>query len=254
MKRILSHFKAVIIAALFVALICITGVTILAFWPNQGPQVTYLRTYEIEVDNLGPDAIDWSGYDILGLARKRRPNADDGELVYIAEQIVRKAAKYGLRPSFVAALVDTESNFDPRAVSRCGAKGLMQIMPYHYGWMGITDPFDVEQNLEGGCLFLSRLVRKCGEVGALKHYNGGYRPDNPETRAYVPAVLSRERSLARSRRQTAWPVESAKVYVVQPGDTLWKIASRFGTTVERLARENAIENADLIRTGRRLKV
>jgi soluble lytic murein transglycosylase-like protein len=87
--------------------------------------------------------------------------------------IRRAAAACGLDPALVAALATAESCGDPRAVSPRGARGLLQVMPFHFA--PGEDPFDPETNLRVGVGILCRLLREAGGdlPRALAAYNGG---------------------------------------------------------------------------------
>lgn len=74
--------------------------------------------------------------------------------------ILEAASRYDLPPAFVLAVIRIESNFHPRAVSRVGAQGLMQLMPATAESLGVTDPFDIRQNVMGGCKFLRMLANR----------------------------------------------------------------------------------------------
>lgn len=110
------------------------------------------------------------------------------------------AEAHGVRPELVLAVIRVESGFNPKAVSRSGARGLMQLMPVHIQNNGISDPFDPRQNITAGTRYLSRLLRRYkGDLNlCLAAYNAGpaavdhYRgiPPYPETRKYVQKVLS----------------------------------------------------------------
>lgn len=92
------------------------------------------------------------------------------------EDAVRKASeKYGIDENLIKAVIKTESNFNPNAVSSVGAKGLMQIMPANYKHLGISNPFDIYQNIDGGTKLLREYLDKYnGDVEmALMAYNGG---------------------------------------------------------------------------------
>ena len=105
-----------------------------------------------------------------------------------------------LDPRFVQAVIAVESNFNPRAVSRKGAAGLMQLMPETARRYGIDDPFDPMQNVSAGTRHLRILLdRYAGDLElTLAAYNAGETaverhggvPPYPETQAYVKKVLA----------------------------------------------------------------
>ncbi len=76
-----------------------------------------------------------------------------------AAEIGAAAAEAGLDPALVAAVVATESGFDPKAVSPAGALGLTQLMPATAAGLGVADPFDPAQNLRAGCGYLAEQLR-----------------------------------------------------------------------------------------------
>ncbi len=114
--------------------------------------------------------------------------------------IIQDAARrYGVDFSLLKAIIRAESSFDPQAISRKGARGLMQIMPQNFQTLDIQDPFDPQQNIMGGArYFRSLLDRYQGKVAlTLAAYNAGptavdrYRriPPYAETQNYVEKVL-----------------------------------------------------------------
>jgi len=108
------------------------------------------------------------------------------------------AKQYRLDPALLRAVVKAESDFDPGAVSRKGAVGLMQLMPHTAAHHRVADPFDPIQNIRAGAKQLRRLVNRYdGNLPlALAAYNAGAQrvkdqkvPRIRETRAYVHKVL-----------------------------------------------------------------
>jgi soluble lytic murein transglycosylase len=116
------------------------------------------------------------------------------------DRIIREAAqKHGLSEPLIKAIIKAESNFNPRAVSKKGAKGLMQIMPKNFNALNIHNPFNPRENIMGGAKYFKNLhTRYKGKLPlALAAYNAGpqmvdkYKniPPFPETRDYVEKVL-----------------------------------------------------------------
>ncbi len=108
------------------------------------------------------------------------------------------AGRHRVPFALVKAVVAAESGFNPRAVSRAGAQGLMQLMPDTARDLGVQDSFDARANVDGGTRYLAALLRSFdSERLALAAYNAGPSrvaklgrvPDFPETRAYVEKVL-----------------------------------------------------------------
>lgn len=118
----------------------------------------------------------------------------------IVPLIHRLAQQYSIDPRLVQAIITVESNFDPSAVSRAGAQGLMQLMPDTAARYRVEDPFDPQANIEGGLRYLRDLFRMF--PGDLRHvlaaYNAGEGtvqqyggiPPYPETQRYVERVLT----------------------------------------------------------------
>lgn len=116
------------------------------------------------------------------------------------------AARHGVPLALLRAVVAVESGFRPLVVSPAGAQGLMQLMPATARDMGVKDPFDPADNVNGGARYLAFLLKHFGdEELAVAAYNAGPGrvaragrvPDIPETRAYVKNVLALARAGAR---------------------------------------------------------
>jgi len=113
--------------------------------------------------------------------------------------VAEHAAAHDLDPRLVEAVIQAESAWNRRAVSRAGAMGLMQLMPETAVVLAVDDPWDERQNVRGGTAYLARMLARFGsEELALAAYNAGPGaveryggiPPYAETREYVRRVLS----------------------------------------------------------------
>jgi len=135
-----------------------------------------------------------------------------GSTVYdpLIERAARAAA---VRPELVRAVIVVESAFNPRAVSKRGAQGLMQLHPSTARRYGVSNAFDPEQNITAGAHYLRDLMQRFGNdlELTLAAYNAGEEaverygrsiPPFSETRHYVPAVLRVYRKLLAQQRNS----------------------------------------------------
>lgn len=109
------------------------------------------------------------GFDSAAPISDSVPDADG-----IDAAIERASETVGLDSSLIRAVIEAESDYDPEAVSRCGAQGLMQLMPGTARSLGVVDPFDVQQNVLGGTQYLQKQLQNFGDIRlALAAYNAG---------------------------------------------------------------------------------
>lgn len=103
-----------------------------------------------------------------------QPRLNPGKRAEISYALLYYARVHDLDPRLVAAVVETESSFSPRAVSPRGAMGLMQLMPATARMLGVDDPFDIRQNIAGGTQYLATLYDLFNDWDlALAAYHAG---------------------------------------------------------------------------------
>ena len=129
------------------------------------------------------------------------PNVDrNAPKAQIISMIDKVAQKHGVDEKLVRALVRQESGFNPNATSHCGAMGLMQLMPATAKGLGVKDPYNPVQNVEGGVKYLKSMLNKYNGnvILALAAYNAGPGavdkygtvPPYGETQNYVKSILA----------------------------------------------------------------
>jgi len=132
--------------------------------------------------------------------------------VVLSEVVDTASATYHLDPDLVNSVIHAESGFNSHAVSRKGARGLMQLMPATASQLGVSDAFDPQDNVTGGSRYLRELLERYNFdlVKALAAYNAGperveqYQgvPPFRETRAYVARIV-REYNTKKIAQETA---------------------------------------------------
>jgi hypothetical protein len=139
--------------------------------------------------------------DVLGIEPEEvftpaKPS-DDRKTPY-RELIEAASAQYKVDADLITSVIAVESNFDPKAISRRNARGLMQLLPETAERLGVKDIFDPKQNIDAGTRYLSDLLQRYDNnlVLALAAYNAGPEkisrfgdvPPYPETISYVRRV------------------------------------------------------------------
>ena len=164
-------------------------------------------------------------------AARRASTRDHGAY---AREIADAASRYAVPERLIWAVIRVESDFDHRAVSRKGARGLMQLMPETASLLGVRNAFDPRENIDGGTRHLrSMMVKFRYDVRlAVAAYNAGERPvmahrgvpPYPETREYVSQVLRFYNEPTPGR-----PAVGGDVYrIVQPNGTIVYTNVRYG--------------------------
>ncbi len=137
--------------------------------------------------------------DVIATATQPGLYCDPVSETDLAPIVLDAAQREGLELRLLTAVIEQESAFRPCAVSEKGAQGLMQLMPATAQQFGLSDPFDIQQNIGGGARFLKELLtRYAGNLTlALGAYNAGPTkvdeaggvPAIPETTNYVREIL-----------------------------------------------------------------
>lgn len=122
----------------------------------------------------------------------------DAQRLRLRPHVDAIARQHGLDPALLHAVISAESAYNPRALSKAGAMGLMQLMPATAKRFGVQDPYDPVANINGGARYLSWLLNRFGSLDlALAGYNAGEGaverhgnaiPPYPETQTYVQRV------------------------------------------------------------------
>jgi len=172
------------------------AVTVAAtLWPATSPAGVVVVT-----KGDGPPRIVSSGRSFsLGLGR-RVPQGSSHRRLELWPHVEEISRSQGLDPNLVDLVIRMESGYNPAAVSRKGARGVMQLMPTTASMYGVRNAFDARENIRGGVSYLRDLLERFGSdvTLALAAYNAGPEaverhggvPPYQETRTYVTSILT----------------------------------------------------------------
>jgi len=161
------------------------------------------RPTHIKTNQIGSESLKHV-YEMVAMAAPQRSAKKRPTVSSIKKLAAEIAGSHDMDTDLVKAVIHAESSFNPSAVSRCGATGLMQLMPYTAEQYGVRDATDPSENIRGGVLHLKYLLGVFdNDISlALAAYNAGVStvrkyqgiPPYPETQAYVKKVLKLRRS------------------------------------------------------------
>lgn len=151
----------------------------------------------------------------------------------IGSIVLQKSAQHEVDPLLVSAIMAVESDFDPNAVSDKGAMGLMQLMPETASEMGVSNPFNASQNIDGGIRYFKKMLGQfSGDLKlALAAYNAGPNavirhggiPPYDETRNYVMKVMNNYEKLLKQSEAVAGgadALDAAKAEAIKSGSAM----------------------------------
>ncbi len=148
----------------------------------------------------------WGWSPMSWIPKRKKPEPPPKKVAFddrFDELLKDKADKYGLPWLLVKSVTWQESRFNPGAVSSANAMGLMQLMPRTAKVLGVTDPFDPEQNVKGGCKMLASLYATFKEEHGLERYRFAVSSYN----VGIAYVLAAQGIAKRANMPTdRWPI------------------------------------------------
>lgn len=165
------------------------------------PHASHIKVVELDQAPLRSEFNSAMGNRIIGDATEEKKSPQEEESLPPYHSIILQAAdRHDIDPALICAVIMAESSYNPNAVSKSGARGLMQLMPKTARALGVKDSLNPEHNINGGAKYIRQLLdRFDGNVKlALAAYNAGSRyvkkyrgiPPFRETQNYVKKVMS----------------------------------------------------------------
>src|SRR5579862_245990 len=197
----------------------------------------YTSSTNEEYVDIPTSQIDHFESDLAPVARSSAENISNIDLA-----VSHASDQTQLDPDLIASVIHAESGFNPHAVSRKGAQGLMQLMPQTASNLGVTDPFDPATNVEGGSKYLRELLDRYNSnlVKALAAYNAGPQrveqyngvPPYRETQAYVARIVRdfNRKKLAEQKVTKMAPHKTAAKTSLQTASTVAVSSTVIGST------------------------
>ncbi|MFC1517183.1 lytic transglycosylase domain-containing protein [Candidatus Margulisiibacteriota bacterium] len=146
------------------------------------------------------------GWRLRSFIKRFKTEYPDHQVETLANTIIKHSKIYDIDPKLMAALIARESSFDIRAKSSTGALGLGQIKPFNFSWLGISNPYDPEQNIKGVAIMMRDLLNKWEghtlqiEL-SLASYKEGYnavkkrKTYNNDTKIYIEDIKEYRKNL-----------------------------------------------------------
>jgi len=177
-----------------------------------------------------------------------------------ADMLTAAEKKYGLPAGLLYAQMQKESGGNPKAISKVGAMGLMQLMPGTAKSLGVSNPFDPSQSIEAGARYLASNLKKFGSVDlALAAYNAGpgsvekYHgvPPFKETQNYVKEILSNWQKQTTSRSVGGWNIPQDEFARLHKGEMVLpaNIADAFRQAIEGQRSASKSVKIEVVLTG-----
>jgi len=244
--------------------------------PSMQENITSMMQDMAQVDN-------GAGQNKVQIEIKEESEPEEGSIEAIVNREVENFNKndgyeHKLTKNLILSIIEQESKFNPYAVSKAGARGLMQLMPItaedcNINGIAINDAFNPEENIGCGTQYFGKLLNRYGgDVKlALAAYNAGPSnvdngqiPDFKETKNYIKKVMAKLVAYENGTEQDKPATFIAKAgkkpsqgkqtveHVVQEGENLYRICTKYGvwSNCDEIAAANGLKSMDNIKHGK----